>query len=321
MSDALEPQALLVSTRVRRLEGGEPPHLDRDLARVRRGYFRPRDLQLDAADQHRLRIMATADARQRGLVFSHASAAALWGCPLLAPDLAYVHATQPGAARRTTAGVRVHRNVIPDEQIVTLPSGLQVTSRAWTAVQLAATGTLPNVLLPLDHLLLGLASEGDAETAAIIERLIGLIPPRMKGGARAVRHLQLADPRSGSAGESLSRGQMVLLGVPMPDLQTRFPRLDVPGDDVVDFDWPELGAFGEFDGAGKYFAQELAGDRTPQQVLWDEKAREDRIRRHRPRGARWGWNDALSRTRLARILAAAGIVPSAKCHRDSSRGR
>lgn len=319
MSDALEPQALLVSTRVRRLEGGEPPHLDRDLARVRRGYFRPRDVQLDAAGQHRLRIMATADARQRDLVFSHMSAAVLWGCPQLVPDLTCVHATLPGAARRTTAGVRVHRNAIPDGQIVTLPSGLQVTSRAWTAVQLAATGRLPNVLLPLDHLLRDLADDGHTEPAAVIETLIGLIPPRMKGRAHAVRHLQLADARSGSAGESLSRGQMVLLGVPMPNLQAHFPRLDERGDDIVDFDWPELGVFGEFDGEGKYFERELAGERTPRQVLWDEKAREDRIRRHRPRGARWGWNDALSRARLARILATAGIVPPAKCHRDSSR--
>jgi hypothetical protein len=317
MSDALEPQDLLVSTRVRRLEGGEPPHLDRDLTRVRRGYFRPRSAQLNAADQHRLRVMATTDARVSSLVFSHASAAVLWGCPQLVPDLAYVHATQPGAARRTTAGVRIHRNAIPDEQIVTLPNGLQITSRAWTAVQLAATGRLPNVLLPLDHLVRALAEEGNAET--VTETLIDLIPPRMKGGSRAVRHLRLADPRSGSAGESLSRGQMALLGVPMPDLQVRFPRLDEPGDDIVDFDWPELEAFGEFDGEGKYFEQELAGDRTPQQVLWDEKAREDRIRRHRPRAARWGWKDALSRPRLAQILARAGIVPSPKCHGDSSR--
>lgn len=88
MSDALEPQDLLVSTRVRRLEGGEPPHLDRDLTRVRRGYFRPRSAQLNAADQHRLRVMATTDARVSSLVFSHASAAVLWGCPQLVPDLA-----------------------------------------------------------------------------------------------------------------------------------------------------------------------------------------------------------------------------------------
>ena len=103
---------------------------------------------------------------------------------------------------------------------------------------------------------------------------------------------------------------MAVLGVPMPDLQVHFPRIDEPGDDVVDFDWPELESFGEFDGEGKYFDAELAGGRTPQEVLRAEKDREDRVRRHRPRGVRWGWKDALSRPRLAQILARAGIVPA-----------
>jgi hypothetical protein len=310
MSELPDPRQLLVSARVRRQEGGEPPHLDRDLTRVRRGYFRPRAAELTVADQHRLRIEATADARGGGLVFSHASAAVLWGCPQLTSELTHVHATQPGTARRTTAGVLVHRNAIPDDQLVTLPSGLQITSRAWTAVQLAATGKLPNVLLPLDHLVRALADERDEEAEAVIAALVALVRPRMKGGARAVRHLRLADPRSGSAGESLSRGQMAVLGVPMPDLQVHLPRIDEPGDDIVDFDWPELESFGEFDGEGKYFDPELTDGRTPQEILRAEKAREDRVRRHRPRGVRWGWKDALSRTRLAQILARAGIVPA-----------
>ena len=118
--------------------------------------------------------------------------------------------------------------------------------------------------------------------------------------------------RSGSAGESLSRGQMAVLGVPMPDLQVRLPRIDERGEDIVDFDWPELETFGEFDGEGKYFDPELAGGRTPQEVLREEKMREDRVRRHRRHGVRWGWKDALSRPRLAQILARAGIVPIRK---------
>lgn len=65
--------------------------------------------------------------------------------------------------------------------------------------------------------------------------------------------------------------------------------------------------FGEFDGRGKYLDRDLAGGRTPDQVLWDEKLREDRLRRHRSAAARWTWDDALSRPRLARVLAAAGV--------------
>jgi len=299
----------LVSTRVRRLEGGSPPHLDPDLARVRRGYFRGAGLRLTAAEQYRLRIFATADARQDGLVFSLASAAELWDCPQLRSDLALVHATRPSKARRTTAGVMMHRGSIPDDHVVTLPSGLRVTSRAWTAVEIAAAGDLPGVLLPLDALLRQMAEADRITPTEAIARLCALVPPRMKGRARAMRNLELADGRSGSAGESLSRGQMVLLEVPMPDLQVAFERGDEPGHDVVDFDWPELERFGEFDGVGKYRDQQLTGGRTSEEVLWDEKRREDRVRRHRPIGARWGWAEALSARKLARVLAQAGIEP------------
>jgi hypothetical protein len=312
MADLTDPRELMVSTRVRRLEGGDPPHLDPALTRVRRGYFRATAAELTASEQYRMRIFATADARPSGLTFSHASAAELWGCPQLLGDTSFVHATQPGRARRTTAGVRVHRSAIPDEHLLVLDSGLAVTSPAWTAVQLAATGALPGVLLPLDHLVRAIGEERGDDTATVVDDLVAMVPPRLKGGARAVRHLRLADARSGSAGESLSRGQMVLLGVPMPELQVRLPRADEPGEDVLDFDWPELGVFGEFDGQAKYVRQEYTQGRTPDQVLWDEKAREDRIRRHRPRGARWGWRDALSRDRLGQILARAGVLPVRK---------
>ncbi|MEX0429672.1 hypothetical protein AB3X52_18800 [Nocardioides sp. DS6] len=309
MTESDDPRDSLVSSRVRRLEGGEPPHRDPALTRVRRGYFRPADVKLSISQAHRLRIFATADARATELIFTHASAAALWGAPQLAADLSDVHVTQPGRARRTTAGVRVHRAAIPDEHVITLANGLLVASRAWAAVQIAASGSLPGVLLPLDHLVREIAAERGQNHDEVIESLVGLVPRGSKGRARAERHLRFADARSGSAGESLSRGQMRLLEVPMPDLQVRFPRGDQPGDDVVDFDWPALDTFGEFDGEAKYFAAEFTQGRSAAEVLWDEKSREDRIRRHRPRGVRWGWKDALSRHRLARILAAAGIVP------------
>jgi hypothetical protein len=309
-----DPRQWLVSSRERHLEGAEPPHLDGSLARVRRGYYRPATQELTASDLYRLRIYATREARTEQIVFSHASAAELWGCPLLAADISLVHATRPGKARRTSAGVAVHRSAIPDDHVVDLADGMRVTSKAWTAVQLAAALPLPNALLPLDHLvrLLNEDPTSDPTALGVIQRLVALIPAQMKGGARAERNLRLADPRSGSAGESLSRGQMELLGVPRPHLQVRFPRLDLPGDDIVDFDWPDLGTFGEFDGKGKYFRGELADGRAPEEVLWDEKVREDRVRRHRPRAVRWGWDVAMSRDRLGRILAQAGIRPGSR---------
>ena len=226
-------------------------------------------------------------------------------------DTRLVHATQPGKARRTTALTQVHRTAIPDGHVVALSSGLLVTSPAWTAVQVAATLRLPNVLLPLDHLVRLLLRDAEADPAAraVIDELVALVPPASRGWSRAQSHLRAADARSGSAAESLSRGQMILLQVPAPDLQVRFPRPDGPGCDIVDFDWPEHDAFGECDGKGKVFDPELAGGRTPEEVLWEEKVREDRIRLRRPRCARWDWATAMSRSRLAAVLAQVGIRP------------
>jgi hypothetical protein len=76
--------------------------------------------------------------------------------------------------------------------------------------------------------------------------------------------------------------------------------------------------FGEFDGLSKYHDRELTGGRTAGEVLWEEKRREDRVRRHRPRGVRWGWNDALSAQRLGHLLAAAGIRPRPGSARELS---
>lgn len=307
MTDLPEITEQIVASRDRRARGQERPERDPDLARIRRGYYRPATADLTVDDQHRLRIISTAMARRPEIVFSHASAAILWGAPLLAADLADVHAIQPGRPRRTTAGVRVHSTSLPDEHVVMLPSGLLVTSREWTAVQVAATLDLPNVLLPLDYLLRLIVEDARCAQATVVDALLDMMPPRMRGRGRAERNLRIADARSGSAGESLSRGQMVLLDVPMPELQVRFRRADGSGEDVVDFDWEELGTFGEFDGTAKYFSPKYQAGRTPQEVLWDEKQREDRVRRHRPRGVRWGWSVALSRQRLAAVLASAGI--------------
>lgn len=191
---------LIVASRERRLAGAERPDQDPGLARIRRGYFRPHDVELTAEDHHQLRIVSTAAARRPGLIFSHASAAVLWGAPLLTADLADVHALQPGRARRTTAGVRVHPTRIPDDQVTELPSGLLVSSRDWTAIQVAAMLELPNVLLPLDHLVQSIARDAGACQGAVIDALLAVIPAGSRGRARAERNLRAVDVRSGSAG-------------------------------------------------------------------------------------------------------------------------
>lgn len=81
------------------------------------------------------------------------------------------------------------------------------------------------------------------------------------------------------------------------------------GRDVTDFDWPECGAFGEFDGRGKYLKEEFTRGRSIQEIVMLEKERENRIRKHRPFGARWDWPIAMNPRLLRSELLQAGLRP------------
>jgi hypothetical protein len=118
--------------------------------------------------------------------------------------------------------------------------------------------------------------------------------------------LDFANGASGSPGESLSRVAIHLLGLPAPQLQVPFSdRQGLIG--IVDFWWPEVGLIGEFDGNGKYLRTEFANGRTVNQIVMDEKERENRLRQLGPRIARWGWGTARSLPQLRAHLAANGL--------------
>jgi len=131
------------------------------------------------------------------------------------------------------------------------------------------------------------------------------------GGARGVRGAReavaFADGRAESPGESLSRARMHELGFPPPRLQVEFAR-GSEGSDRVDFDWPEFGLFGEFDGDAKYLDARMRAGRPIEQIILAEKKRTERItRRWRRREVRWDWRTAWSPDRLRRCLLEAGL--------------
>jgi hypothetical protein len=96
------------------------------------------------------------------------------------------------------------------------------------------------------------------------------------------------------------------LGLSSPILQQPFPR-EGGGNWWVDFWWPEFGVIGEFDGRMKYLDAALRGGRTADEVVYDEKRREDELRRHCRAFVRWGWDEARDPASLATILRVAGV--------------
>jgi hypothetical protein len=133
-----------------------------------------------------------------------------------------------------------------------------------------------------------------------------------RGCRGARRAAQFADGRSGSAGETVSRVNIFVCGFPAPDLQVVYLRPD-GGEDIVDFAWEAKHTvqrqplLGEFDGKMKYTRAQYMHGRAAEEVVWDEKVREDRLRRPGRGVVRWLWADALSPQRLRAVLLEAGL--------------
>ena len=294
-----DPSVLRLYADLRR-SGVDPQRTD-GWVRVRRGVWMPEAAwaPLPPEQRHAALVQATAlVCADEGQVFALESAAAVWGLPRVEPWPSAVRTLVTSGRPRGSPGVRPH---VGAEAETVLASGLRVTGVARTIVDLARTGSLSSAVAAGDHALrhaMCTVDELRSEAAAV--------PARVRGRPMATLLADLADGDSMSVGESLSRVQMFLLGLPRPRLQVRHD--DAEGlIGIVDFDWD--GVIGEFDGKIKYRVPEGSDPHEAAEVVWREKRREDRLRA-RSQVARWTWEVALDGPRLAAVLAARGIVPT-----------
>ncbi|GAA1143359.1 hypothetical protein [Nesterenkonia lutea] len=131
--------------------------------------------------------------------------------------------------------------------------------------------------------------------------------------ARYKAALTFADAESESPGESVSRALIHELGFAPPALQVIITT--ELGEQRVDFEWvlaSRAGAaprhiVGEFDGRGKYFDAALLDGRSPGQVHYAEKLREDALRRTGRGMVRWGWAELNQPEALTKRLLQAGV--------------
>ncbi|WP_448004031.1 hypothetical protein [Agromyces bauzanensis] len=311
-----ETAAALITVRDLRLQGEDIRFWSTDpLDRLRRGvYVESAEWESAGYEQrHVFAIDAVVATRRSQPVISHVSAAILWGIPIVGPHLHHVHLAACGRPRvRSKNGVVWHHEPVPDEEIVEL-DGRFVTSYERTLTDVARMLPFASAVAALDH---GCREQTTDRTG---KPIAGVIPERLvevfeglgtvAGIRRARASLDFVDVRSGSPGESISRANMHLLHFPAPELQVPFTRAD-GGVDIADFDWPALRTFGEFDGLGKYLKPELMNGRTEREVVMAEKERENRIRKHRPFGARWDWRIAMEPSLLRTELMQAGLRPT-----------
>ena len=274
------------------------------LLRLRRGaYVALRDWQALHGDQrHLVRVCAsllTGGPGRPDAALGHESAAVVHGLPLvgLLPDkVTYVLPDASGT--RTTRVTRV-LPVRQDVEVV-MVRGVLVTTVAQTLVDLARRRSLASNLASIDDALRrGLVTKEELVTR--IEAQAGC-----HGNARARRMVALADPRSESVGESLSRAVMIAARLPPPDLQVRVIGENGIVVGRVDFMWPDLRVAGEFDGKGKYRRHE----RGAETAMTDERLRENHLEvMGRLTVVRWDWDDAYTDQGrgMLMFLRAAGV--------------
>lgn len=305
MADSLSLQRAAVA----RARGESERELQRSarrgtLERIRRGAYVDAESwgPLPQEARHRLQIEAADAAAVRRPVFSHESAAVMWGIPIVG-----VWPTRPQTIVQLGSGLRsnraiVRREAVVDPQEVIEREGFRVTDLIRTSIDIAASRSFLSGVCAIEHVLFEGRHGIDAD--AIAEVIARRRP--FRGVRRVDAVLDFAGTGSASPSESLCRVRFDEAGFSQPIQQKQFRGLDgrlYP----VDFYWEEVDVIGETDGRVKYEDPRFLNGRTPQQALWDEKLREDELRAQSSGFVRLTWHDAWNRAGLIAKLTRAGV--------------
>ncbi len=264
-------------------------------ATVRRGVYVDRRSwdALDEPERHRLRVRAVFLNGAQPLVASHTSAAALHGLDLLRETTRLLHMSAPGiTGGRTEHGVKYHPAGVPPRDVVETAYGW-ATGQARTSADVAREyGYVAGLVVADQVLRRGVPQDELARVLADMRCW-----PRV---TRARAALADADSGAETVGETLLRAMVLELGLGRPRTQHR-----VEQDGRVALVDLRLGChLFEFDGRLKYRRERPWSDgRSVEQVLWQEKRREDWLRSVTGYGvSRVVWSECLGLER-ARTVA------------------
>jgi Transcriptional regulator, AbiEi antitoxin len=262
---------------------------DGALVRLRRGFYAPGDTYAAAAKaaKHVLHARA-AIAGQRGRVaLAGVSAAALHGFDIYDTSLDVIHLVRlDSGSTRTEAGIVHHRCKRDIEEELGLYDGILASVPARAVWEVACRSSLEGGVVTADSALHQRPELKEALDA--LHDRFALFPGSVKG--RTV--IRLADGRSDSPGESITRVQCYRYGIPIPELQ--FDVFDDQGQLIgtADFYWDDFRHLGEFDGKIKYQKLLRAGE-SPSDCVFREKRREDAMRADARGMSRFVWSEVL----------------------------
>lgn len=244
------------------------------IVRLRRGMYAPADVfaACDESGQHLLHARAALAAQRGQVALTGTSAAALHGLTLYGHDLTAVHILRlDGGSSRRVAKTNHHivtHDLAPD---LIERDGLIAVSPARAVWEIACRSSLEAGVVTADSALH--LDESLAEAVADLQPRFAHYPGSRRG--RVV--MKLADGRSESAGESVTRVQFHRYGIPMPRPQYRVVDRHGVLVGVADFGWDEYRHLAEFDGKVKYEKLLRPGERASD-CVFREKRREDQMR-------------------------------------------
>lgn len=223
----------------------------------------------DEVERRMLVALATLRSARSRVALAGPSAADAFGVPVWDMGSEVHLARLDHKASRRAGGKVQHRGHLLVEDL-TVRGGIPLTSGTRTALDMIAIADVPHALVTVN----GLLRAGETTRELLERRAAGLEHDPHTATMPIV--LGLADARCESAGESRSLHLFWRQHLPKPQLQVEV--LDAFGRVAgrVDFAWPELGVFLEFDGKEKYLRYRRAGESVADAVL-REKRREERI--------------------------------------------
>ncbi|WP_395694023.1 hypothetical protein [Nocardioides sp.] len=241
------------------------------LHRVRHGAYTDGAVwtMLDGCERRRLTARAALRSARSPVMLTGPSAADELGAPVWDMGDETHFARLDGRAGRREAGIVQHRTRVLVGDL-TIRNGLPVASGTRTAVDMLTLTDPEHALVTIN----GLLHTGETTLDLIGQRVEGMAMNPHTLNAPIV--LGLAEPRCESAGET--RAMFLLWRHHLPRPQVQLVIVDARGRVVarVDFAWPELGVFLEFDGLEKYHRFRREGESIAEMVL-REKRREELI--------------------------------------------
>ena len=272
--------------------------------RIRRGIYVTTDALASIEEggrRHQVDCLSVLlELQRRTAVISHESAARLWGFPVGRHLPGPVRLTDPTLSRRGRGYTVTQAPLRAGE--VAKSGALRLTAAARTLLDCARHWDLEDAVVALDAALLT-ERVSPHQLREGVAALRGW--PSVRKAARAV---SLADGRSESPLETRGRLRIIGAGLPTPELQVEI-RTSGRLVGVADAWFHDAAVAVEFDGRVKY--TDPWRGRSPEQVLWEEKRREDEMRsldirfvRIADRDLFAGWD--RTEARLRHLLASPG---------------